>query len=760
MWHTATADGVPALRTSDGPAGVRGTNWTGPASTSFPCGSALAASFDPDLVREVGRALGREARSKSAHVLLAPTVNLHRTPVGGRNFECFSEDPRHTAAIAVAYVEGVQSEHVACCIKHFVGNDSEFARFVVSSEIDERVLRELYLVPFEAAVAGGVRAVMTGYNRLNGTYCSEHDWLLAQVLRREWGFDGVVMSDWYGTHSAVESLRAGLDVEMPGPPRHRTAEAVDAALAASEVGADLLAGIRGRLVELARWTGADQGGTDEVTADDPVTTAVARRAAVAGSVLLRNVGALPLAPGARLALIGPYAATGRYQGGGSAKVRIAHRSPLRPALEARGFVVEHAPGCRIDKFLPTLQGDFEMVLADAAGRSETSTVDRLELVRQVSDLSELAPDVGATVTGSFVPDESGSWTFGVRAVGAIVVRVDGTVVAEITSARRNGSFFGFGSEEVHGTVDLVAGRACTVEVDYPRGGTDGMRGFVVGARPTAQPDLLAAAVEAARAADVAVVVVGTDDDWETEGEDRATIDLPGRQDELVRAVAATGRPTVVVVNAGSPVAMPWLDEVDAVLLVWFPGGQLGDAVADVLGGEAEPGGRLPVTFPRRLADSPAAAFHPGDGVRAVYGEGLRIGHRWYESEGIEPLFPFGFGLGYTTFEVEPVACAGGPDTGVEIVTRVTNTGERVGSEVVQVYVRCAAADPTVPPYSRFAGSAKVTLPPGGSVDATVRLDERAFASWVDGAWTVVGGTHEILVGRSSIDVVTVASLTV
>jgi beta-glucosidase len=224
LWHTAgfSAPPVPVIRMSDGPAGVRGTSWDGVRSASFPCGSALGATWDPELIRDVGRALGREARSKQAHVVLAPTVNLHRTPIGGRNFECFSEDPVLTAELAVAYIEGVQAEGVAACVKHFVGNDTEFERMTISSEIDERTLRELYLVPFEAAVRrAGTRTVMAAYNRLNGTYCSEHPWLLTELLRGEWGFDGLVMSDWYGTHSAAASLQAGLDLEMPGPPRER-----------------------------------------------------------------------------------------------------------------------------------------------------------------------------------------------------------------------------------------------------------------------------------------------------------------------------------------------------------------------------------------------------------------------------------------------------------------------------------------------------------------------------------------------------------
>ena len=756
-WHTPAVGDVPAIRMSDGPAGVRGTDWAGPASASFPCGTALAASFDPDLVREVGEALGRESHAKSAQVLLAPTVNLHRTPIGGRNFECMSEDPVLTAEIATAYIEGVQSQGVACCVKHFVGNDTEFARMSVSSEIPERVLRELYLVPFEAAVAAGVYSIMTGYNRLNGTFCSEHEWLLTDVLRGDWGFDGVVVSDWYGTHSTAEALRAGLDLEMPGPPRHR-GDALRRAYEAGEVDDGHLDAAVERIRLLAERTGAADAGTDEITADDVRTRAVIRRAAAAGSVLLKNdAGALPLDVGGRIALIGPYAATGRVQGGGSAKVRPDRPSALLDAMRARRLSVEHEPGCHIDRSLPLLRGEFEVVLEDHHGHRLVDRTRRLELIRQHQEADGIDGEFGATVSGTFVPDEGGTWNIGLRAVGAATVRIDGTEVVRVDAGRRGGSFFGYGGEEVIGTVELEAGRPAEIEVDYPAAPSDGMRGLIVGGRPAGTADLIAEAVELAAASDVAVVVVGTNDEWETEGEDRTTIVLPGRQDELVSAVAAVSPLTVVVVNAGSPVTMPWIDDVDAVLQIWFPGGQLGVAVTDVLVGDVEPGGRLPVTFPRRLEDSPAFEHHPGDGVTAPYAEGLLIGHRWYDQHGIEPLFAFGHGLGYTTFEFgEPRLVeqrdTTGELTGVQVDLEITNTGDRPGSEIVQVYSRYLGDHPDVEPILRFVGSAKMTVVPGHSATATAMIDRRRFESWLDGAWTLPAGPHEVLVGRSSVDV--------
>jgi beta-glucosidase len=752
MWHTAgfAAPPVPVIRTSDGPAGVRGTSWDGVRSASFPCGAALGATWDPDLVRDVGRALAREARSKHAHVVLAPTVNLHRTPIGGRNFECFSEDPVLTAELAVAYIEGLQGEGVAACVKHLVGNDTEFERMTISSEIDERTLRELYLVPFEAAVRrAGTRCVMAAYNRLNGTYCREHAWLLTDVLRDEWGFDGVVISDWYGTHSAGASLRAGLDLEMPGPPRQRGPH-LETAVAAGDVDATDLDRSAARLLALAEWTGAtvDQP-TDEVTADDPATGEVIRRAATRATVLLKNDTALlPLSPAVRtIALIGPNAKYGRVQGGGSARVRPVHRPGPLEALTSRGLEVTYEPGGSIDRFLPTVHGEFVIELVDEEQVVARADTDRLSW-REGDPLVDRGDTtrVDARIAGGFVPEVSGPWELGVRAVGPVRLHVDGEEVIGVPAGRRGGSFYGLGSPEARATVELAAGQRCTVVVDYPAAG-EPLRRMIVGARPVPVDDHLERAAAVAADVDVAVVIVGTDDNWETEGEDRTTMSLPGGQDELVAAVVAANPSTVVVVNAGSPVAMPWLGDVSAVLQLWFPGQELGDALADVLTGVEEPGGRLPITFPARLEDTPAFAEHPGTGGRVLYAEGAFIGHRWYDREGIAPLFPFGHGLGYTTFSIQPAGLSGGTADGVTVAVDVTNTGRRRGGEVVQVYVGPPSGDPDRP-LRHLAGFRRVDLEPGQTEQVAIELDRRAFAVW-DGQWTVPPGDYQVFVGRSA-----------
>lgn len=757
-WHTASVDdpAVPPLRMSDGPAGVRGTSWTGPPSASFPCGAALGATFDPALVREVGEALGREAKAKDVHILLGPTVNLQRTPIGGRNFECFSEDPLLTSAIAVGYIDGVQGTGVAACVKHLVGNDTEYQRMTISSEIDEATLREVYLPPFEAAVDAGVRVVMSAYNRLNGTYCGEHPWLLTTVLRDEWGFDGVVVSDWFGSHSAAASLLAGLDLEMPGPPIQR--------------GEHLLAGLRNgeadesdldrsveRILGLFDWVGAAGSDTAERTIVDEPTRDVIRRAAAGAAVLLKNEAhlhdgpaTLPLAePTQRLALIGPHAHSGQLQGGGSAAVKPDRRRGPFDALVARGFEVTLESGGEIAKFLPPLNGSFDVSLFDEHGHALVTTATATKWYWDQPPSPDLeGPSFGARITGSVVPDVGGPWEFGAHAVGAVIVRLDGAAVLDVPAGQHGGAFFGLGSPEHRVTIDVEVGHRYELEIDYPIVPEQLIRGLSVGARPATSGDPLERAASAASAADVAVVIVGTTDEFETEGEDRTSMALPGDQDALVAAVATANPNTIVVLNCGSPVTMPWLDQVPAVMQLWFPGQEFGDALADVLTGAAEPGGRLPITFPRDLAETPAAPHYPGTDGKAVYGEGPLVGYRWYDRNQVEPLFPFGHGLGYTTFQIGPAALTGAPGDGVTVSVDVSNTGSRAGSEVVQVYVAHDHTDPTRP-MRTLAGFRKVRLEPGVTERVDIEVSPRAFSVWTRDGWSIPAGDHMVLVGRSS-----------
>jgi len=477
-------------------------------------------------------------------------------------------------------------------------------------------------------------------------------------------------------------------------------------------------------------------------------------------VLLKNdASILPITPvesatemRPRLALIGPYARFGRLQGGGSARVTPDHGVGPLDGLRAHGLDVTFEPGGSIARYLPAMRGEFSVEYSDADGGAATVPTTRLAWYWDQAPAPGIARSAfGAYIEGTFTPDHDGEWELGVRAVGKVTVRLDGEVVVELPEPRYGGAFFGLGSPEERATVALEADRRYAVEIDYPP--VDGalVRGLVVGARPAPAGDHLERAVEVAAAADVAVVIVGTDDDWESEGEDRVSLQLPGDQDELVAAVVAANSRTIVVLNTGSPVTMPWLADVPAVLQLWFPGQAIGEALADVLFGADEPGGRLPITFPARLEDTPAFANYPGTGGTASYAEGLHIGYRWYAKEGIEPLFPFGFGLGYTTFAIEPVTVQGAATASASVTVDVANTGERAGSEVVQVYVDPPEGD-KARPVRQLAAFRRVELEPGASEQLTIELPARAFSSWIDGEWTVPEGAYRVSVGRSAVDV--------
>ncbi|MFZ0252026.1 MAG: glycoside hydrolase family 3 C-terminal domain-containing protein [Acidimicrobiales bacterium] len=774
MWYLPPVErlGIPALKVSDGPSGVRGDSLIGRRSLSLPCGMAVGSTWNPALVRDMGAVLAAEARSKNVHVLLGPTVCIVRTPLAGRTFESFSEDPLLTARIAGAYVEGVQGGGVACCVKHFACNDQEHERMTISAEVDERALREIHLVAFEHAVReAGVWSVMTAYNKVNGVYCGEQADLIGGVLRREWGFDGLVMSDWFGTHSTAPAALAGLDLEMPGPSAW-LGPTLAAAVRSGEVDESVVDGQARNVLRLMGRVGILGGGAtspDEEEDDDPRRRAVARRVAVEGTVLLVNDGLLPLDTGGigTVAVVGPNAAA-LAMGGGSSEVTPHRRRRVDEALAERlpDVAVVSEVGCRIDRGLPSI--DLHLLAdetvridyfdsADLSGEPvATGSAHTARVMWIGPPLPELS--VGACsvrLSSAFVPDVSGAWRLGLESAGRAVLRLDGNVVVDNTDPVRGSTFYGAGSEPVEVTMDLAAGRAYELVVEvWPRSSSSPIMGARIGASPPDTGDEFERAVAAAAEADVAVVVVGSNGQWESEGHDRPDLSLPGRQRELVEAVLAVNRRTVVVVNAGSPVEMPWAAEAGAVLMTWYPGEEGADALADMLVGLAEPSGRLPVTFPARVEDGPAGLGVEGDrypGVegKVVYGEGVLVGYRFYETTRLAPLFPFGFGLSYGDFIVDDVAADG---DGVSVT--VVNNGMRRGTEVVQVYVR-APESLVRRPDRELAGFAKVALDAGARSTVRVPLGADAFRYWdvETHGWRSDPGRYEVLVGTSSRDIV-------
>ncbi|MET9907427.1 glycoside hydrolase family 3 C-terminal domain-containing protein [Streptomyces sp. NPDC006476] len=758
--------GLKSLVMSDGPIGVRGVRWTADdPSIALPSPTALAATWDPALARRAGTLLAQEARRKGVHVLLAPTVNLHRSPLGGRHFEAYSEDPYLTGRIGAGYVNGVQSGGVGTTVKHFVANDAETDRFTVNNLVSERALRELYLAPFEIIVAEARPwGVMTAYNTVNGTTMTEHARLVNGVLRGEWGFDGYNVSDWMAARSTAAAIEGGLDVAMPGPQTVYSPALAQAVRDGEVEEATVDAAVR-NVLRLAARVGALESAEPAVT-EPPATVdgeALAREIARRSFVLVRNENdALPLRPGT-VALIGAAARDARVLGGGSATVfpdRIV--SPLDGLTAALPEgALSDAVGADPNTELAVADRGFELraVCRDAAGEViGTRGTPSGQIQWMGTDLPEgVTHDNLHTVelTGTFTPRDSGTHTFGIKGTGPFTLTVAGTTYYDDVQRPADDSdpfeaFFG--APVPRAEVELTAGEPVEVSLHHvialPEGTPFKVVAFALAHQePQRDPDeLIAEAVEAARAADTAVVVVATTDRVESEGFDRKDLALPGRQDDLVRAVAAANPNTVVVVNSGSPVELPWREDVAAVLLSWFPGQEGGAALADVLTGVHEPGGRLPTTW-GSLADAPVTRVVPENG-ELPYTEDVFIGYRAWEKEGRTPSYPFGHGLGYTEWSYESVQVEG--DSVVRV--RVRNTGGRAGREVVQVYLAPAEPGPERP--ARYlAGFAGVEAGPGESAEAVVTLPRRAFEVWdeASGSWSFVKGSYEIQVSRSITD---------
>jgi len=798
--------GIPKVGVTDGPNGARGLTLPGmggPTSTCIPCGSAIGATWDPSLAEQLGALVGREALDRGCRGLLAPTVNLHRHPLAGRNFECYSEDPLLSGRLAAGYVRGVQSAGVFATVKHFVGNEAEFERGSISSVMDERSLRELYLLPFEIAVRdGGVLGLMTSYNRLNGRWLTERPELLVDLVRGEWGFQGLIMTDWFAVADTDVSLAAGLDLEMPGPGRALGATVVTAVNDGRVKEDELDRAVRHILSTYDR-TGALVAAAADVAPvpPGPEDLEFLRRASAESIVLLRNDGTLPLEPSSlrRIAIVGQHAVSPCVMGGGSAGVATpALTTPLASVAALLGDASEvvYERGCEAD-LSATPIGERVLVAPDGfdatfhAGpecAGEILKREKLDTLRFVvfgsmRDVS-LGDEWSVRVRGSVLPDEDGRFELALAQSGRARVLVDGEILLdgfENPMPAGGSDFFGLVSKDLVADVTVRRGVPLEVVVEYANIDAP-LAGFRVGFRTVDQDALLERAIEAAAGADVAVVMVGNNAEWETEGRDRPAFELPGRQPELVRRVAAVNERTVVMVNAGAPVDLSWSDDVAAVLQCWFGGQEMASGVAGVLVGELEPGGRLPTSIPLCLEHSPSFDNFPGENGEVRYGEGLFMGYRGYEHRRILPRFPFGHGLSYTTFTFgEPTLSVRSiaPGESVTISVPVSNTGSRPGSEVIQCYVAHSRPRLVRPP-KELKAFAKVRLEPGESTVVQLELNARAFAYWDPGqsdweevrarqldmfgdlsgrqvrrpaGWQVDDGDYDVLIGRSSVDIV-------
>jgi len=630
-WTTTPVEhlDIPEMTVTDGPHGVRRVQdvhhtfiSASVPATCFPTAACMASTWDVDLIHKLGEALAWECIALKVDVLLGPGANMKRTPLCGRNFEYYSEDPYLAGEMAASFIKGVQSKGVGTSLKHFAANNQEYQRSTISSEVDERTFREIYLPAFEAAVNKAKPwTVMCSYNKINGTYAAENHQLLTEILKEEWGFEGLVVSDWGAVHDRVEALKAGLDLEMPGP-RDLRVKAVIEAVRSGELRESVLDESVRRILEIVfKAAETKKGGAFDVLRHH----ALARRVAGEGMVLLKNNGILPLKEQKHIAVIGRAAQEAYFQGGGSSHIN------------------------------PT------------------------QVDNPCAELQKLAGDTRLSYSEGYLNDE-----------------------------------------------------------DFDQ-------------------SLIDEAVKNARSAEVALLYICLPSTKESEGYDRLDLDLTSHQVGLINAVTAAQPNTVVILNNGAPVVMSeWINGTAAVLEAWMMGQAGGGAIADVLYGKVNPSGKLAETFPLKLVDTPAYINYPGENGAVHYGEGIFMGYRYYDAKEVPTLFPFGYGMSYTTFDYQnpKVSSQTFRDVdGLTVSVDVTNTGKVTGKEVIQVYVHDHESRLVRPP-KELKGFAKVELQPGETKTVTVPLDFRAFAYYHPAykQWITEDGEFDILIGASSADI--------
>ncbi len=789
FWNTLPIDeiGLRNMLLSDGPSGVRGEFWDErDNSLNLPSASALGSTWSGEIAAEYGRVMAREADRKGVDVVLGPTINLHRSPFGGRHFECLSEDAMLTGALATSFVQGIQGLGKGACPKHYIGNDFETDRYTVNVKIDERTLRELYMRPFEDAVVNGKAwSIMSSYNSVNGPTLTESP-LLEKPLRTDWGFDGVVISDWTAVRT-LESAKFEQDLVMPGP-IGPWGEALVTAVRSGEIDETVVDRKVDRILLMAQRVGAI--GADGKTPSAPSRhndisaegVAFARKAAIAGSVLLRNEGsALPLDLNkvGKVALIGHNADAARTQGGGSATVLPKSIvTPLQALKAALGDRVSYALGAVVQDGIAELDPQLttnpvtrnrgvQVEFIDAAG-NVFYTDERLStnLVYLGSD-APVAEIHTLRMRTTYTPAATEKRLLGYANVAATKVFMDGKLVVEDKLKPHQDDPFSALMDPpfTSGAVHLEAGVPVEIEVLADMTGRQGLAlaalTFTFGFEPDkSDPEgLIAEAVANARASEVAIVVVGTNSKVESEGYDRKSLALPGRQDDLVEAVVAANPNTIVVVNAGSPVELPWRNKVKAILVSYFGGQEMGNALVDILSGAEEPGGRLPTTWAASAEDLPVSNVTPDSNGEVEYTEGIHIGYRAWLKAGTKPAYNFGFGLGYTNWTIDQFKTPALVDAAedFEVSVAVTNTGARFGKQVVQVYA--SRKDSKIDrPVRWLAGFAEVHAAPGETKVIDIDVRGREFAHW-DGEWKYEAGTFELHVGTSVADIIASNELT-
>ncbi|KAF8500930.1 beta-glucosidase [Russula emetica] len=808
LWHTASIErlGIPSHQR------IRGSHFfMGTPAKCLPCATALAATWDADLIKEVGhKLLAPEAKLKASSLILAPTCNIQRNPLGGRSFESFSEDPHLSGIICSAYIRGVQSGGIGATIKHFVANDKEDERMGYDSVLSPRALREIYLMPFMLAQKyARPWSIMTAYNRVNGNHASENAYLLRDILRKEWQFDGLIMSDWFGTYSVDHAINAGLDLEMPGLNKWRTFEKVERSIVARKVAVHTIKERAKKVLELVQKCAREapellDGDGQEHTRDTEEDKSLMRKIAGESITLLKNQGAvLPLQAHRlkKIAIVGGNAKGLVYSGGGSAALKPSYFvSPYEGIVNAlpKGVQVTYSEGASAFKVMPSLdldivtstgrrgwlgtwhrhESDDSMIVVEEP--VQTRVIDE---TRILLDLSALKDDITRKWTlrlrGQLVPREKDMiFEFGLIVAGRAKLWVDDKLVIDNwTRQRRGWEFFGCGTLEERGTVQLVAHKSHSIYVEFcnVRGPADGDEDEIVmmtagvrlgGAEVQDPEERLESAVELAKDVDAVIAVVGLNADWETEGHDRTTLDLPGRINELIQRIAEVNSLTIVVTQSGSAITMPWANSVPAIVHAWYLGNATGDAIADVLFGIVNPSGKLPITFPARLEDVPSFGHFNVDDGKVRYAEDIFVGYKHYQHRRITPAFAFGHGLSYTTFQYSDLEVSepSPRENDIEITAKFTvkNTGNVAGSEITQLYISWPSDSALSHPPLRLKSFMKLCLEAGQVCFAQMHLTKYAVSSWSESSekWVVENGSYTVFVGTSSQELPLSATMTI
>ncbi|MGW2719915.1 beta-glucosidase [Streptomyces sp. NPDC001492] len=727
--------GIPSLRLADGPAGVRVTRH----ATALPAPVLLASAFDPDLARRYGQVIGREGRALGQDVLLSPMVNLIRTPYAGRNFETFSEDPLLASGMVAAEIGGIQGEGLIATVKHYALNNQEKDRMSIDVRVDEQTMHEIEMRGFEAAVGAGVGAVMGAYNKVNGTFSCESKTLLTDILRDRWGFDGWVMTDWFAAHSTVAAITAGLDMEMPDGTHFGAA--LRSAVQSGSVPERLVdRSVRRILTVMDRFGLLDGTAPPRPDRDAPAGAAVALEVAKAGATLLRNEHrTLPLPRGGTVAVIGPTGTLPFVSGGGSAHVVPDHAESPLDAIKSRAGKVTYSLG------------------EDLFGKAVPASA-----LSPAFDSEGQGVDAGKvwTYDGTLTVPEADEWTFVLHFSSAPTARpkvlLDGTEL--FPQASGYGEFFTGGL--VSAAPDGLSVRRKTLTLTKgphtlkitAQGGAGGLLFRLRHSTGATRAQDVAEAVRAARAARDVVLFAYED---ATEGQDRTTIALPGHQQRLIEAVTAANPRTTVVLNTSSATSMPWLRRTGAVLQMYYPGQEGAAATAAVLYGECDPGGRLTQSFPVDDDHHPVAGDprrYPGVDGTEEYSEGIHAGYRWYDAEGVRPLFPFGHGLSYTSFSYEDLRARRTRD-GIEVSFTVRNTGRRDGVAVPQVYVGPSPDLRLDQAVRALGGYRRLNLRAGERRRIAVEVTARTLSSWDPKRhdWVLGTGRRTVWVGASSRD---------